>query len=268
LKSISTIPIFACALLAAAVAVDSTSYAHAQGPDPVVSSSSSQNGGPNGDQSVPAAGAQGQSTYPSPGTAAGMHSAVVLRFAVALKVPDTPATLSEQACPINNSAVATTDNTSSSSTAKPDASLNVDPKIQDEITAELQKRLSKKMPVSSDLEPASIPVGALVISGCITLANGGNAAERLVGLNLGSSHLAAHVKVLSKTEAGYVPVDEFDVQVKGGKILPPLGPIGLATHAAAERRETLSADAKKLSDELLKKLAKTMKTQGQAAKTA
>jgi hypothetical protein len=267
LKPFSTIRIFACALLATAVAVDGTLYAHAQGLEPLVSNSPSQSGGQNNDQSSSTTGVQGQSASALSGLAAGQHRAVVLRFAVASGAPGAPPTLSEQACPIKNGASAPTAYGPSSSAAKPEASLSVDPKLQDQITAELQKRLSKKMPVSTDVEPTAIPVGALVISGCITRANGGKAAERLAGLNLGSSHLEAHVKVLSRTETGYLPVDEFDVQAKGGKLLPPLGPVGLATHAVAERRETLSADAKKLADELLKKLAKTMKSQAQAAKT-
>ena len=59
-------------------------------------------------------------------------------------------------------------------------------------------------------------------------------------------------------------LDEFDVQAKGGKALPPIGPIGLAAHAASERHETLSADAKKLADQILKRVANTMKAQAHA----
>lgn len=86
-------------------------------------------------------------------------------------------------------------------------------------------------------------------------------------MNLGTSHLDAHVKILSKAETGFLPVAEFDIQAKGGKILPPLGPIGLAAHAAAERRETLTADGKKLADALLKKLAATAKSQTRLTET-
>jgi hypothetical protein len=38
--------------------------------------------------------------------------------------------------------------------------------------------------------------------------------------------------------------------------MPPLGVVGVATHAAAEGRETLNADAKRLADEILKTLSK------------
>ena len=40
----------------------------------------------------------------------------------------------------------------------------------------MEKRLSEKMSVMVNPDPNAIPVGALVISGCITRANAGNAA--------------------------------------------------------------------------------------------
>jgi hypothetical protein len=49
---------------------------------------------------------------------------------------------------------------------------------------------------------------------------------------------------------------EFDATAQGSTTLPPLGMVGVATHAAAERRETLNADAKHLADEILKTLSK------------
>src|SRR5258707_3791685 len=99
------------------------------------------------------------------------------------------------------------------------------------------------MSVILDADASTIPIGSLVISGCITRADAGNAAGRMVGMNLGTSYLAAHVRILSEMRSGLVGLDEFDVQAKGGKVLPPIGPIRLAAHAASERRETLSADA-------------------------
>jgi len=80
----------------------------------------------------------------------------------------------------------------------------------------------------------------------------------MVGMNLGASRIGAHVVVLSKTEAGFNPVDSFDIQVKGADPLPPIGPIGLAIHAAKEPAQTLSADGKKLADQISKKLRKDM----------
>ena len=190
------------------------------------------------------------------------RSAVILRFAVASDPHPDFATLPAQAC-LQSTPVP---RTGSDSTARVD--LKVDPQILDAIANELQTRLSKKMPVTMDTDPKTIPLGALVISGCITRADPGDAKGRLIGMGLGMSHLEAHVKILSKREAGFVPVDEFDVQAQGGKVLPPLGPIGLAAHAVAEPHETLSADAVKLADALLKKLAEKLKSPADTAKTA
>ena len=189
------------------------------------------------------------------GNAAGASqpNAVVIRFAVPSQTFGDPKSPSTQACPGMS--------TDASSATTP---LHVDPKVLDAITEELQKKLSKKMSVMLQPDPNAIPTGSLVISGCITRADAGNAAERLVGMNLGTSYLAAHVRILSETRSGLVPLDEFDVKTKGGKVLPPIGPIGLAAHAASERKETLSADAKKLADQILKRVANTMKAQAHA----
>jgi len=140
----------------------------------------------------------------------------------------------------------------------------VDPKILDKISGEMQKRLLKKMSVMVNPDPTAIPVGALVISGCITKANGGNAATRLIGMNVGASHLGVHVVALTRTKDGWSPMDTFDIQVKGGDVLPPIGPVGLAVHAARDTQQTLSADAKKLADHILKKLFQDMKAREQA----
>ena len=189
------------------------------------------------------------------GNAAGASkpNAVVMRFATPSQPFADPKSLSTQACPGMS--------TDASPATGP---LNVDPKVLNTITEELEKKLSKEMSVMLQPDPNMIPVGSLVISGCITRADAGNPAERLVGMNLGTSYLAAHVRLLSETRSGLVPLDEFDVKTKGGKVLPPIGPIGLAVHAASERKETLSADAKKLADQILKRVANTMKAQAHA----
>ena len=179
-------------------------------------------------------------------------NAVVMRFATPSEPFADPKSLSTQACPRMSADGSAT------------APLNVDPKVLNAITEELQKKLSKKMSVTLQPDANTIPVGSLVISGCVTRADAGNPAERLVGMNLGSSYLTAHVRLLSETRSGLVPLDEFDVKTKGGKVLPPIGPIGLAAHAASERKETLSADAKKLADQVLKRVANTLKAQAHA----
>jgi hypothetical protein len=46
-------------------------------------------------------------------------------------------------------------------------------------------------------------------------------------MNLGASRLGAHVALLSKSKTGFTPIGSFDLQVKGGALLPLLGPLGL-----------------------------------------
>jgi Domain of unknown function (DUF4410) len=109
-------------------------------------------------------------------------------------------------------------------------------------------------PVDTTITP-----GTLVFAGCLTTINAGNAAERMVGLGLGSSQLSAHVRVLLQTKAGLIPQQDFEVSVKAGNKLPPIGPAGLLVHGAKETRQTLTADAKKLADQIAKKFAENNK---------
>jgi hypothetical protein len=83
---------------------------------------------------------------------------------------------------------------------------------------------------------------------------GGNAVERLAGLGLGASHVWAHVRLFSVSASGPVPIDEFDLSAKGSSLLPPMGPMSLGLNAVKEKRETLQADAKRLADDILKRL--------------
>jgi hypothetical protein len=144
----------------------------------------------------------------------------------------------------------------------------LDPKIGDALTHELQKKLAKKM-TASVAQPGEQPKpGTLVFAGCLTTVEAGNAAERMAGFNLGASHLGAHVVVARQTDGESHMVQEFDVSVKGGTLLPPLGPIGLVTHALREMRETLTADAKRLADEVLRTLEKDEKKELKEKKAA
>jgi hypothetical protein len=166
--------------------------------------------------------------------------ALILPFAVANNAAATPGA-SGDACP----------KTPGNNLADTDSQ-----KLIDTISAELQKKLAKKMEARVS-QPGDEPVnGTLVLAGCLTTIDPGNAAERMAGMNLGASQLAAHVVVQLKTEDALVAVKEFDATAKGSKALPPLGMVGVATHAAAERKETLNADAKRLADEILKTLSK------------
>ncbi len=169
------------------------------------------------------------------------RTAVVLRFAVQSKPIAASVSLSSQACPQDNNGA------------------TVDPQILDSISVEIQKRLSKKMRVMVDPDPQTIPVGSLIITVCIFKAEKGSSAGRMIGMNVGASRLSAHVVILSKAEAGFTPVDAFDLQVKGGSVLPPLGPVGLAAHALRQPSQTLSADARKLAGHVVRKLDNDMK---------
>jgi hypothetical protein len=247
----------ACALLATAAGIVGARCAHADPHEPFASNSSAQNGGQDTNAPSPA-GVQSHSSKPE----SQPQTAVVLRFAVESQPMTDTSVLSAQACP-QTSAAAESPTTDTSS-----KSVTVDPRILDTISGEMETRLRKKMFVMLNPDPTAIPVGALVISGCITNANGGNAASRLIGMNVGASHLGVHVVALSRTKDGWNPIDTFDIQVKGGDVLPPLGPAMLAMHAAKDTHQTLSADAKKLADHILKKLSQDMKAREQAAKNS
>jgi hypothetical protein len=155
-----------------------------------------------------------------------------------------------QAAPVESSSVTKTNPPTEDQEAK----------LADQVTRQLEKKLAKKMPVL--VAPPDTPTaGSLVITGCFMGADSGNAAKRLVGLGLGASHLSAHIRVFYVGASGPVPVDEFDLAVKGSKKLPPLGAVGLAYNAVSEKNETLQADAKRLANGILKKLKKDQKNE-------
>ena len=110
--------------------------------------------------------------------------ALILPFAVANNAAATPGA-SGDACP----------KTPGTNLADTDSQ-----KLIDTISAELQKKLAKKMDARVS-QPGDEPVnGTLVLAGCLTTIDPGNAAERMAGMNLGASQLAAHVVVQLKTE--------------------------------------------------------------------
>jgi Domain of unknown function (DUF4410) len=212
----------------------------------------------------PASRAQGQvataQSPSSPGASPTIGTAAVLRFGVEGSENHDISSLSAKSCPV---VVAPTDGQASTDAQ----AVQVDPAILDAITQKMNERLSKKMAVLVDPAESSIPVGAMVISGCITRANPGNAKARLVGMGVGSSMLSVHVIALRKTEDGFHPFDDFALEVKGGDMLPPLGPAGLAVHAVRDRRQSLSADAGKIADKILKKIASDQKAKQKSAVT-
>jgi hypothetical protein len=180
---------------------------------------------------------------------------VVLKFAVQSQSMPGTAALSLQACPRDNHDTESNANASASTADAVNNNPTIDPKLLDAISSALQRDFSEKgVPVSVDLEPDTIPIGAQIISGCIFQAQKGSLGKRMVGFSWGASQIGAHVVVLSKTETGFAPVDSFDVQAKGRNILPPIGLAGVAIHAAKAPRQTLSADANKLASQIVKKL--------------
>jgi hypothetical protein len=132
-------------------------------------------------------------------------------------------------------------------------------KLVETISAELKKKLEKKMDARLASRTDDLAEGTLVFAGCLTTIDAGNAAERMAGFNLGASRLAAHVVILKSSKEGLTPVTDLTVAVKGANLLPPLGPIGLVTHAVREYKQTLDAEAKKLADHILKEMAEKMK---------
>ena len=194
------------------------------------------------------------------------RTAVVFRFAVQSEPVSDVGSLASQACPQDTNGANSISSAPSNSAAATPNNRTVDPEILDSISAGIQKRLSNKMSVMVDPDPQTIPVGSLVITGCILKAEKGSSAGRMIGMNVGASRLSAHVAIFSKAEAGFMPVDSFDLQVKGGSVLPPLGPIGFAAHAVMQPSQTLSADARKLADQLVKKLDNDMKQRERGGK--
>jgi hypothetical protein len=184
------------------------------------------------------------------------RTAVVFRFAVQSESAQDAPALSLQACAQDTGAA----QQSTPKTAGPDSAASsnaatVDPKVLDVLSNELQKGLSQKgMSVIVGPDPNTIPVGSLIITGCISNAKKGSAAGRMVGMGLGASQLGAHVLVLSKAETGFSPVSSRDLQVKGRTLLPPAGPAGVAVHAVREPLLTIPADAKKLAHQILEKI--------------
>ena len=129
----------------------------------------------------------------------------------------------------------------------------VDPNVLDAISTELQKQLSqdKKMSVLVDPDPNAIPVGSVVVTGCIFNADKGISPQRMVGLGLGASRLSAHVVVALKTKTGFTQLDSFDVRVEGRSIVPPPPPTVT----------DMSPLGNKLADRVATKLSKTAKRQ-------
>jgi len=172
-------------------------------------------------------------------------------------ITDTGA-LSSQACVEYNRNAQTKVKQATSDAGSP-KNLALDSGTLDAISNELQKKLAEqKMSVTLNPDTSSIPVGGLVVSACIVSADKGSATKRIIGLGWGASRLGAHVVLLSKTTAGFTTLGSFDLEVKGRSFTPPT-PVTVAAHAAMAGTQTLSADGKKLADQIAKKLDRYIK---------
>lgn len=130
-------------------------------------------------------------------------------------------------------------------------------KLSDTVVAELKKRISAHRQVMVEPTGAAPTTEAVVIVGCFTQIEEGNAAKRMAGMGLGASHLSAHVRIARFDGSAFTVMKDLQVSSSGAMKMPPIGPIGVATHAAAESRETLNADAKRMADSILKQLKKS-----------
>lgn len=163
------------------------------------------------------------------------NAAVLYRFANVSNLPTlaegpVKETCSHYAVPAQNA--------SASKTKPPNEDEQV--KLADAVNKELAKRLGKKMSVSL-ARPADIPAaGSLVFTGCFVGADPINAAR----------HLSAHVRVFYVGASGPVSVEEFDLAVKSYRTFPSVGVFGVSD----DSKEIL--DAKKLADDILKRLKK------------
>ena len=195
-----------------------------------------------------------QPTNSSSGSAVQQPAVAVFRFVPQSESITDSGALSPQACAEYNGSA----KSSASIAATGPDNLTVDPRILGTLSNELQQRLSKKnMSVMVDPDPKTIPDGALVISGCIFKADSGRATGRMIGLDTGESRMGAHIVFLSKGETGVTLLDSFDLQVKGDWAT------GLAIDVAKEPLESLRADARKVADQVLKKLESDMKRRKQ-----
>ncbi len=120
------------------------------------------------------------------------------------------------------------------------------------IAGELGKKLGDKYQVVSGTAGASAE-GALVLSGCFTEMNGGNATKRLIGAGMGSSLLRVRVQLVRMSEGKAVPVTEFDEVSKGRNF--GVGS-GMLINAMRAKRTSTAGDADNLADRIVKDLQK------------
>jgi len=157
--------------------------------------------------------------------------------------------LSAQACAEYNGSAKSRTNISGTGAAAAQDNLIVGSEILDAISHELEQRVSKKRTsIMVDPEPETVPDGALLIGGCLFKVDKGGAIDNLFGFPVGESRLRAHIIFLSKGKTGVIPLDSFDLVVKGMWI-----------DGAEDPHENLFLDARDLADKVVRKLGRDMK---------
>ncbi len=180
---------------------------------------------------------------PAPSPAA----VTVLPFAVLGQTSDTSSALARQAC----AAVA-----SSPQATPPDPATVKD--LTDQVAQAVAKAIHAKAQVPADVAPQAGPAGTITLAGCLTVADAGNGAARLVGFGLGASKLHAHVQLYRNTGGQLEKLGEFDAAAEGANTLPAIGPIGLVLHGAKSGGQTLAADVDKLGTAIADTALKTV----------
>jgi len=185
----------------------------------------------------------------SPESAVHHPAVAVFRFVGKSESVTDSTALSAQACAEYNGSAKSGANISGTSAASAQDNLIVGPEILDAIFHELEQRVSKKkMSIMVDPDPETVPDGALLIGGCIFKVGKGGTIDNLFGFPVGESRLGAHIIFLSKGRTGVIPLDSFDLVVKGMWI-----------DGAEDPHENLSLDAGDLADKVVRKLGRDMK---------
>lgn len=172
---------------------------------------------------------------------------VVLPFAVAGQGRTVEESLSFRACAASGSAPAKTQDSDSLKAA-----------AEGELPAQLKSALLRELEEKGlhiDEQAKLAPPESLIVAGCIRQADPGDAAQRLLGMNMGASVLSAHVQLYRSSSTSAQLVSEFDAQATGVNKLPPIGPVGLAVRAIKADNETLAADAGKLAKLIAERVA-------------
>lgn len=119
------------------------------------------------------------------------------------------------------------------------------------VTFALQQQLTSTGAVSLLAPGTTIPAGAITFSGCLTRLEAGSKGKRVfVGMGSGGSFLGAHIVISRHTPAGDTVLRDFDAEVKGSNVAPPV--FGGAIYNMAHLSKTsLEADTPRLAEKIV-----------------